>query len=132
MTGRGLRTAGALAALLVGLAPAGLRAAEPKPAPVAQVQDAQQTDEGERRRPGALPSDADRVAPVMDPTAVPPPQPMLPREFIPLPDRWRLTDAIGITRPRFYDPYNQNVLKADKPIFGEDYFFNLEVISDSL
>jgi hypothetical protein len=88
--------------------------------------------DADRRRPGERPTEEDRVPPVMDPNAVPPPQRAVPREFIPLPDRWRLTDALGITTPRVYDPYNQNVLKADKPIFGEDWFLNLEAISDSL
>jgi hypothetical protein len=31
-----------------------------------------------------------------------------------------------------FDPYNTNTLKADKPIFGEDWFFNFGVISDTL
>ncbi len=47
--------------------------------------------------------------------------------FIPLPDRWR----IGYTG-RWYDPYNQNVLKADYPIFGQNTFLSVTAISDSL
>ena len=31
-----------------------------------------------------------------------------------------------------FDPYNTNTLKADKPIFGEDWFFNFGAISDTL
>jgi hypothetical protein len=107
------------------------------PAPVAaptaaESPDAAPSDDTGRRRPGERPSEPERVPPVVDQNAVPPPQPMLPRAFIPLPDRWRITDAIGATRPRVYDPYNQNVLKGDKPVFGDDWFVNLEAISDSL
>lgn len=50
---------------------------------------------------------------------------------IPIPDRWRIVDALGY-KDRWYDPYNRNVLKADKPIHGEDWFFNLGVISDTV
>jgi hypothetical protein len=34
--------------------------------------------------------------------------------------------------PRWYDPYNQNVLKGDKPIFGEDWFLNISLTSDTI
>jgi hypothetical protein len=53
------------------------------------------------------------------------------KEAIPVPDRWRIVDALGYEE-RWYDPYNQNTLKADKPIYGEDWFFNLGVISDTV
>ncbi len=50
---------------------------------------------------------------------------------VPIPDRWRIVDALGYG-DRWFDPYNRNVLKADKPVYGEDWFFNLGVISDSV
>ncbi len=50
---------------------------------------------------------------------------------VPIPDRWRIVDALGY-KDRWYDPYNRNVLKADKPVHGEDWFFNLGVISDTV
>lgn len=50
---------------------------------------------------------------------------------VPIPDRWRIVDALGYN-DRWYDPYNRNVLKADKPIHGEDWFFNLGIISDTV
>ena len=50
---------------------------------------------------------------------------------IPIPDRWRIVETLGY-KERWYDPYNQNVLKADKPIHGEDWFFNLGIISDTV
>lgn len=74
------------------------------------------------------------IAPIppADLSRVGPPQPNLPSEFIPVPDRWRLIDNLGV-RVNFWDPYNQNTLKADRPIPGtEDFFFNLAVISDTV
>lgn len=54
---------------------------------------------------------------------------------IPLPDRWRILDVLGLTNDargeRWYDPYNVNTLKADKPIHGEDWFLNLSAVSDT-
>ena len=50
---------------------------------------------------------------------------------IPVPDRWRIVEALGY-KERWYDPYNRNVLKADRPVHGEDWFFNLGVISDTV
>ncbi len=50
---------------------------------------------------------------------------------IPVPDRWRIVEALGY-KERWYDPYNRNVLKADRPIHGEDWFFNLGIISDTV
>jgi hypothetical protein len=135
---RALRSRCAAAALMLGAVPiAAARAEDPPAQPVApltvQAQDAQPTDDTTRRRPGEPPPGSGPVAPVTEPNAVPPPQPIAPREFIPLPDRWRITDALGITHAeQIYDPYNPNVLKADRPIFGDDWFFNLEAISDSL
>jgi len=51
---------------------------------------------------------------------------------VPVPDRWRIVDTLGY-QDRWYDPYNRNILKGDKPISeGGDWFFNLGVISDSV
>lgn len=50
---------------------------------------------------------------------------------VPIPDRWRIVDSLGY-EDHWYDPYNRNVLKGDKPVFGNDWFFNLGVISDSI
>jgi hypothetical protein len=51
-------------------------------------------------------------------------------ESVPVPDRWRIVEAIGYAE-RWWDPYNRNVLKADRPVHG-DWFFNLGVISDTV
>lgn len=50
-------------------------------------------------------------------------------EFVPVLDRWR-----QFYEGRWYDPYNQNVLKGDVPIFGSpghEWFFELSINSDS-
>lgn len=66
-------------------------------------------------------------------TQIPPPAPNLPRESLPLPDRWRLMQALGFKFP-WYDPYHQNVLKGDLPIpaLGDDVFANVGVLLDGL
>jgi hypothetical protein len=96
-----------------------------------QTDDGQAEDDTDRRRPGPQ-RESTRVEPVNNPGAVPPPAPLLPREFIPIPDRWRLVDALGLKQEHWWDPYNQNELKADKPLFGEDWFLNLSLISDTV
>lgn len=72
------------------------------------------------------------VIPLIDPRQVPPPSPLLPNETIPIPDRWRLADQLALVNQRWYDPYNPNTIKGDRPVFGADWFFNLQVISDSV
>ncbi len=51
--------------------------------------------------------------------------------FIPVPDRWRLIETIGVLES-LADPYNRNPIKGDRPLFGKDWFINLAVISDSV
>jgi hypothetical protein len=51
--------------------------------------------------------------------------PAQPRAAEPVPDRWRI---IPPANP-WYDPYNQNVLKGDYPIWGQDVFFKVTGIS---
>jgi hypothetical protein len=60
-------------------------------------------------------------------------------QFIPVPDRWRIGfpewDRYGKGHPpgddypyvpgRWWDPYNQNVLKGDYPIFGQNIFLDI-------
>jgi len=59
--------------------------------------------------------------------------PNLPRETIPVPDRYRLVETLGLKKENYLDPYNQNTLKADRPIWGtNDLFFNLSVVSDTV
>ena len=52
-------------------------------------------------------------------------------ELTAVPDRWRIVSALGYAE-RWWDPYNgNNVLKADRPAFGGDWFVSLALISDS-
>jgi hypothetical protein len=51
-------------------------------------------------------------------------------DSVPVPDRWRIVDTLGY-RDRWYDPYNRNILKADKPVHG-DWFFNVSVLADTI
>jgi hypothetical protein len=53
-------------------------------------------------------------------------------DAIAIPDRWRLVEALDVKKENVLDPYNQNTLKADRPIFGRDWFLNVLLISDSL
>jgi hypothetical protein len=84
----------------------------------------------ERQIPGQPPPAV--PPPVLgSPNAVMPPQPTTSENFIPVPDRWRILDALGRTE-NIFDPYNTNSLKGDKPIFGRDWFFSLGLIDDIL
>src|SRR5690606_12461424 len=57
-------------------------------------------------------------------------------EFMPLPDRWRIMESLGFKHP-WYDPYNQNIWKGDKPmplpgLEGSDWFLRLVGVSDTV
>jgi hypothetical protein len=94
------------------------------------LQGLERLGEAERRIPGQPPP-PEAVEPIENPAAISPPQAVSPSVSVPIPDRWRILDALG--RPEsVFDPYNTNTLKADKPIFGEDWFFNFGAISDTL
>lgn len=99
-----------------------------------------------QRRPG--PSEPEQyIPPLPDPRQVPAPTAALPRETLPVPDRWRVMQALGF-HFRWFDPYDQNVLKGDLPIarepwvrehlpaladhLGSDWFVNLGAVSDTL
>ena len=56
-------------------------------------------------------------------------------DFLPIPDRWRIGipgDYVQNVRGSLIDPYNQNLLKGDYPIIGQDIFFNATLTSDTL
>ncbi len=91
---------------------------------------ADQTAPEERQIPGQPPPPVPPAA-LGNPNSVPPPQPTTSDMFIPVPDRWRILDALG-RRENMFDPYNTNTLKGDKPIFGNDWFFSLGAIDDML
>jgi hypothetical protein len=125
----------------------------PAPAPVEQA--APRPDEEEvivpdvdtgviegRRKPGFEASLPDRA--IQDnPGAVraPPPE-AFPTDQFPVPDRWRLIETLGVVKERWWDPYNQNTYKGDRPINrakvpwlpikGDDWFVVANLTSDTL
>ncbi len=87
-----------------------------------------------RQRPGdeAPAGDIPPQAPApIDKDAIPRPARDLPRESIGIPDRWRLIETLGVVKENRLDPYNQNTLKADRPLH-DDWFLNLALISDTV
>jgi hypothetical protein len=133
------------------LAPLALQAAASEPpVPEAPPPSEEQTAPPEldneviegRRRPGYQPTLPDRVA-QENPGAVraPPPE-AFPTDQIPIPDRWRLIETLGVVKEKWWDPYNQNTYKGDRPINrakvpwlpikGDDWFFVGSLTSDTL
>lgn len=95
-----------------------------------------------RKRPGYVPPLPPPVT-QDNPGAVraPPPE-AFPTDQVPIPDRWRLIQSLGLVTEHWYDPYHQNTLKGDRPIDrakvpwlpirGDDWFFMLSAVSDSV
>jgi hypothetical protein len=83
-----------------------------------------------RRRPGH-PAERPPEYKEQNPDAIDPAPVDQVGEFVPLPDRWRIMEALGFKFP-WYDPYNQNIWKGDKPIHGEDWFLSLIGIADTI
>ena len=103
--------------------------------------DPAQTIEG-RRRPGYEKPLPDPVVQTnKDAVRAPPPE-AFPTDQIPLPDRWRLIETLGLVKERWFDPYNQNTLKGDRPIDRakvkwlpikeDDWFFAVSAVSDTV
>ena len=74
--------------------------------------------------------------PLIDPSRVTPPSPLYQADEIPIRDRWRLMQSLGLLPYNKLDPYNPNVVKGDLPVLqkelGDDWFFNLGAVSDTL
>jgi hypothetical protein len=97
-----------------------------------------------RRRPGYQPDLPDRLTQDNVGALRPPPPQAFPRieDQLPIPDRWRLIETLGVVKERWFDPYHQNVLKGDRaldrsklpwlPINGDDWFFVANAISDTV
>jgi hypothetical protein len=123
------------------------QAATPGESPVPQnwEQDVPPVDPGiieGRERPGYTAPLPEKIE-QKNPGAVraPPPQ-AFPSEQVPIPDRWRLIQSLGLVKENLLDPYNQNTLKGDRPIDRakvpwlpikeDDWFFVANLISDSV
>ncbi len=97
-----------------------------------------------RRRPGYNPILPDRLTQDNEGALRPPPPEAFPgiEDQLPIPDRWRLIETLGVVKERWFDPYHQNTLKGDRPIDrskvkwlpikGDDWFFVANLISDSV
>ena len=84
-----------------------------------------------RQRPGGQATEQQEQPRVYNEGALQRPASSYPRETVPIPDRWRLIDSLGLVDDNFWDPYNHNTYKADKPIH-DDWFLNLAAISDTV
>lgn len=113
-----------------------------------------------RRRPGTPQRELPPEVEQNNPGAVraPPPE-AFPTDEIPVPDRWRLIESLGLVKEHWFDPYNQNTYKGDRPICiptpeeqerrrkagkpkcltpkflglkGDDWFFTVNAISDTV
>ena len=97
-----------------------------------------------RRRPGYNPDLPDRLTQDNPGALRPPPPEAFPgiADQLPVPDRWRLIETLGVVKERWFDPYHQNVLKGDRPIDrenakwlpikGDDWFFIANAVSDTV
>ena len=97
-----------------------------------------------RRRPGYTPDLPDHLTQDNVGALRPPPPEYFPgiEDQLPVPDRWRLIETLGVVKERWFDPYHQNTLKGDRaidrakvpwlPIRGDDWFFVATAISDTV
>ncbi|MBB6124140.1 hypothetical protein [Sphingobium subterraneum] len=114
----------------------------PDPAAPVPVVDADDQSIDGRRRPGFERSLPDKVT-QDNPGAIgaPPPE-AFPTDQVPVPDRWRLIQSLGVVQERWFDPYHQNTYKGDRPInpekvkwlpiHGDDWFFVASAVSDTV
>ncbi|WP_438853201.1 hypothetical protein [Brevundimonas nasdae] len=148
----------------------GLQDASPPPVSEAQPEPAPDAPEGVitpedalikgRRRPGVPQHELPKGVSQTNEGAVraPPPE-AFPTDQIPIPDRWRVIQTLGIVKERWFDPYSQNTLKGDRPICirsaeederrrrdgrpkcrtpkflglkGKDWFFTVNAVSDTV
>jgi len=95
-----------------------------------------------RKRPGFEKARPDPISQT-NPGAVRAPRPeAFPKDQIPVPDRWRLIESLGVVKENWLDPYHQNTLKGDRPInrekvkwlpiTGDDWFFIASAVSDTV
>jgi hypothetical protein len=143
-----------LASLEVTLAPTATAAQVTDAAPVeaetslpqkSQVDPLAEPDNGiieGRKRPGYQPRLPDKVTQDNIGAVRPPPPEAFPIDQFPIPDRWRLIQSLGLVKERWFDPYNQNTYKGDRPINrakvpwlpikANDWFFVASAVSDTV
>ena len=70
-----------------------------------------------RRRPGVQQRElSEGVSQTNEGAVRAPPPEAFPTDQIPVPDRWRLIESLGVVKGRWFDPYGPNTLKGDRPI----------------
>jgi hypothetical protein len=96
--------------------PQGWWPSEPDPQAPQPRPDEVPEDDG-RRRPGVPQRELEDPVTQDNPGAIrsPPPE-AFPTDHVPVPDRWRLIESLGVVRERWFDPYNQNQFKGDRPL----------------
>ncbi len=97
-----------------------------------------------RRRPGYTPDLPDQLTQDNVGALRPPPPQAFPgmEDQLPVPDRWRLIESLGVVKERWFDPYHQNTYKGDRaidrskvpwlPIKGDDWFIVANAVSDTV
>lgn len=97
-----------------------------------------------RRRPGYRPDLPDALSQDNVGALRPPPPQAFPgmEDQLPVPDRWRLIESLGVVKERWFDPYHQNTYKGDRaidrskvpwlPIKGDDWFIVANAVSDTV
>jgi len=95
-----------------------------------------------RERPGYTAPLPERIEQENEGAIRAPPPEAFPTDQLPIPDRWRLIESLGLVQESLLDPYNQNTYKGDRPInpdkvpwlpiTGDDWFFVANLISDSV
>lgn len=98
--------------------------------PAQQIEVGVKTSEAEQRRRTAKADPARNRKP--NPVS-PIPRPTIADYVgsVPVPDRWRIVESLGY-EDNWFDPYHRNTLKGDRPVSGDDWFFNLGIISDTI
>lgn len=95
-----------------------------------------------RQRPGYTAPLPERIEQRNQGAVRAPPPEAFPKDQVPIPDRWRLIQSLGLVKENLLDPYNQNTLKGDRPIDRakvpwlpineDDWFFVANLISDTV
>jgi hypothetical protein len=119
--------------------------APPPPPPADWEEDIPPVDPGiieGRERPGYTAPLPDKIEQNNEGAIRAPPPQAFPTDQLPIPDRWRLIESLGLVKESLLDPYNQNTYKGDRPINrakvpwlpikGDDWFFVANLISDSV
>src|SRR3954468_21742532 len=107
--------AGGIALLLAGTALQD--SPPPPPATVPPVTTPETSPLPGRRRPGVPQHVLEPQVSQDNPGALraPPPE-AFPTDQIPVPDRWRLIESLGLVKERWFDPYHQKTYRGARPL----------------